>query len=515
MTVYHWDKKEFIASYAFTPDDEGLKEFRNYICATDNSSTKILIDLIEESFEFDSIPHVGSADRKSIMKRRAERVSRNSKDYIYYKLIDRENAGRRDDIVFLSILTNPSLFSPWISIIEQEKVAVAGIWTLPLITNRFIEKIRLDVGNVLIVSRQVPSNIRQTYFKNGNFKNSRSASINLYETNFEDCVFEEIEQSLRYLTNQKLIGFDEKVDVHLMCDESEISEIENRCENTPLVTYHFHRVAELEKLFNVGGINSQFCSGLFSSICRDERFTSSHYGPKPLFKYFYQKIIEKGIRYSGMAVIVISTVMSMTYITNGIALSKESIVLKHKAEAMESAYKKQLQKLEPELKRSRAMMSSVLFYERVSDLKMIAPQSFMNELSRVLASIGMRNVSITRVSWKRTQGNGWSKFKRGDKKKIDTIRYGDSEQIKHKAIVTGFIRGASVDKKSAVEKIEKMFSVLKNDSVIEDVNIIKMGMDLRPEKEIENESNIGNITLSKDIENGMFEIEILMKGGSA
>ena len=505
-------KNRYIASYAFNPDEEGLAEFNHYLRTTDNYPARILVDVIEESFELEAIPHVGSADRKAIVKRLVEKTNRASGDYSYFKVIGREPSGRKDDNILLSVLTNPGLLAPWLEQIEKAGVAISGVWSLPLISEKLIDKMGLTRGNVLLMTQQVPSNIRQNYFKDGKFKTSRSAGVNLYEAPIGGYMAEEVDQSVRYLANHRFIGFDEKVNIHVIANRKDEQSIRESCKDSPLIIFHYHYVDEIEQLIGCDDIAEEYCNGIFSSLCKDASIIKSHYGPKNLFKFYYQQLTETALRALSIVILIASIISGISFVANTSSLKDEIVLLNKNTGAMERAYKSQLQELEPELKKSMPMMSSVLLYEKMLESKHIAPQNFMNEASKVLTNAGMHDVTITNVKWQRIQGSTNTPVRRGAKRKTPGIKYSQNTEIKHKANITGFVHGASSDKKAAAGKIRLIEKAFSKDNRFENVNIVEMSLDLRPEKYVEDESGSGHVSSTKDAKDGLFEIEMIMKG---
>lgn len=211
LTVFHWQNNECIATYAFNPGEEGIDKFQTYLKATANTPVRILVDLIEEDFKKETIPHVGAADRKAIVRRLIDRQYRKSKDYVQYKVLEREKTGRKDDVLLYSVLSNPEILEPWLKPMQATGTAISGIWSLPLLSPKLFKKLNTQAKNVLLVSQQVPSNLRQTFIRNGRFESSRSAVVNLDDAPIGEYISSEVEQTIRFLSNQRHIGFDEKL----------------------------------------------------------------------------------------------------------------------------------------------------------------------------------------------------------------------------------------------------------------------------------------------------------------
>ncbi|MDH5710160.1 MAG: hypothetical protein OEZ15_00640, partial [Gammaproteobacteria bacterium] len=66
LTAFHWDGKKFQGACSFEPDAEGLNKFREYLQTTVKSPARLLVDVIEEDFRIETIPHVFGKDRKAV-----------------------------------------------------------------------------------------------------------------------------------------------------------------------------------------------------------------------------------------------------------------------------------------------------------------------------------------------------------------------------------------------------------------------------------------------------------------
>ncbi len=143
LSVLHWKGRELVGSSSFEPTESGLDNFRNYLRQTENISGKFLVDVIEEDFRNEKIPHVGSKDRNSVINRLIDRYYRSSREYCYSEVIGRVKDGRKDDIVLIGAMTNPQLIQPWLSVLDECEVPLSGIWTLPLISKKLLKTIKM------------------------------------------------------------------------------------------------------------------------------------------------------------------------------------------------------------------------------------------------------------------------------------------------------------------------------------------------------------------------------------
>ena len=139
LSVLHWKGRELAGSSSFEPTESGLDSFRNYLRQTENIPGEFLVDVIEEDFRNEEIPHVGSKDRNSVINRLIDRYYRSSQDYCYSEIIGRVKDGRKDDIVLIGAMTNPQLIQPWLSVLDECEVPLSGIWTLPLLSKKLLK----------------------------------------------------------------------------------------------------------------------------------------------------------------------------------------------------------------------------------------------------------------------------------------------------------------------------------------------------------------------------------------
>ena len=178
LTAFHWKGKKLTGSCSFEPDNDGYEKFERYLASSIKTPVKFLVDVIEEDFRIESAPHVYGNDRKAVISRMLDRFYKASKQYTYYEVLDRQKTGRRDDNVLLGAMTNPQLVEPWVKIIEENEVPLSGIWSLPLVSQHLLPCIGAKKGCVLLVSQQVNSNLRQTFFRDGKMLSSRQSVVN-------------------------------------------------------------------------------------------------------------------------------------------------------------------------------------------------------------------------------------------------------------------------------------------------------------------------------------------------
>lgn len=508
LTVFQWHKNHFINSYVFNPSKDGLDDFARYLKASRNGPARILVDVIEEDFRQENIPHVNLNDRKVVIKRLIERHYRKSVDYVYHKVRGRERSGRRDDKLFYGVLTNPEILEPWLKVIAETGTEVAGIWSLPLISESVVDLLDKRQGNVLLVSQQVPSNLRQSFFKDGTFEISRSAVVNLDEANIGEYIAEEVEQTSRFLSNQRHIGFDDKLTIHVVCNEDDIEIIKRHCVDTPLREYVYHDLDELHEKVGCSDIKEPYCSGLYSYIARKLSFWKKHYGPSYVFRFYYQRLIRNALKMGSALIVMFSLLIALVlYAESKISMNEAAVIVKQ-SKQLEYKYVQELERYESELIRAQVMKSSVLLAEKINLDKAISPQNFLISMSRLLSDVDMQHIRVTSVEWKRTQ-LGEAVFEGKKQRKSPKRAAASKNTYQHYAIIVGDVVTDNSFKK-AVTEVSNFIKLLKSNELIQKAEILKIPFDVRPESSFENEHSANDSTKAGSNRNS-FEIRVLLK----
>jgi hypothetical protein len=176
MKVFEWQGRELLGSYEFSPDSEGIMEFTEYLIKAAVVPAQLLVDLVEEDFRRETIPHVTQSDRKAITTRLLDRHYRGEL-HVHVEHISRDKFGRKDDTLLLSALVNKDILEPWLMHMQEHNVPLAGIWSLPLISEKMLSAVTKNEKNVMLISQQVSTAQRESYFSAGKLVLSRQAKL--------------------------------------------------------------------------------------------------------------------------------------------------------------------------------------------------------------------------------------------------------------------------------------------------------------------------------------------------
>lgn len=506
LTVFHWQQHQCIDSYAFNPGEDGIAKFQAYLKATENTPVRMLIDLIEEDFVKDSIPHVGSRDRKAIVQRLVERQYRKSRDFFQYRVLEREKGGRRDDVVLYSVLSNPDILHTWLGPMQQAGTSIAGIWSLPLLSPKLFPALNTHSDNVLLVSQQVPSNLRQTFIRNGRFENSRSAVVNLEDAPLGEYISIEVEQTIRFLSNQRHIGFDDKIEVHVICRQQDIEPTRKICSNSALRSFHFHDLQEIEQSLRCDTGSTEYSNGIYSYLCAKQPLPVGHYGNASLFSGYYQQLTSKALYAASVLMLLAATLFAFAFISDSIVLDEEALTLQQQTRGINNNYQRQFDHLQDQLKQAEMMRSAVLLSDNIREASSISPMAFMNQISHMLGNADLNNINLTQLEWSITQQS-----KLSDEEMATATDYSNIENINHLARLSGFVLMSQSSYKQSVQQLNQLAESFRQQPEVLAVEVKSYPIDTRSETDLTLQiAQQGS--QSNEQKDGQFIISILLRG---
>lgn len=180
LWAYQWSAGQLSSGRPFNAERNGFEDFAGYLDGKQAQPAFLLVDLVEEDFQRHSLPHVGGKAGRNLVARKLGQLYRDT-PYRYAKVQQREEEGRRDDSVLFSGLTNPAAVAPWVQVMEQYQIPLAGIYSLATLSADILGKLDLadeempEAGmpaHLLLVTRQT-GGLRQSYFQDGHLRFSR------------------------------------------------------------------------------------------------------------------------------------------------------------------------------------------------------------------------------------------------------------------------------------------------------------------------------------------------------
>jgi hypothetical protein len=505
LTVFHWINGKFAGNYYFDPTDAGREEFGLYLKKTPPVPSRLLVDVIEEDFRIEAIPHAYGADRQALVRRQTERYFRNSGRYVWHEFHGRETSGRRDDRVLLAALTNPDMLRPWLKQIAEADVPIRGIWSLPLLSAKILPRLNAKSGNVFLITQQVSSNIRLSHFKDGKLVSSRSTTINLEGTDYGNFISEQIEQTARFLANKRSIAFDEALNIHIIAPDDYFDSVSAACVSGHLRNITVHRTRDVEKKVATQGVSGPYGNGIFAQLCSDDYFTRGHYGGTPDFAIYNNYLAGKALLGSAITLTLGSIILASWLYFDNQRMQTEVREFSRQTVEINGRYQKELQKLEPLLAKTGIMQASVDLAERITANKLTSPQEFMVKFSKIFSSNRFDLLQITELNWQAV-----ATANNPDDINTDVPVYLLPE-LQHQATIKGHVPLTADNIRYAVTQVNELAEYLRADKNVLNVQVKKLPVDTRSSGRLSIQT--GTSPNSDDgFDAGDFILSVTMKG---
>ena len=312
MVAQEWSGHKLQSSVYFEPDDQGLDLFAAYLRSFRNEPVRLLVDLIEEEFRQIRIPLLHGSDRQAILKRNYAKYFRTS-EYKFAISQSKEKKNRKEEKVLIIGLTNQYLLEPWLKIVEDTKTPLSGILSLPLVSEAYVKELKSDQRALILVSQQVPSNLRQSVFVDGKLILSRLVPIaSFYQGDYASDVLRDVESTQRYLVSQRIVERSETVAVHIITNKRHFDKLMMRCEKESYFDFTIHEINELLAREKIDVNDEQdFSSGLYCYLA-SKKLSVNHYAQPKERRYFMHHRAGQGLRAASIALVALGLGFALT-----------------------------------------------------------------------------------------------------------------------------------------------------------------------------------------------------------
>ncbi|MDH3534691.1 MAG: hypothetical protein OER87_02955 [Gammaproteobacteria bacterium] len=312
MVAQEWAGHKLASSVYFEPDEQGLDLFSAYLRSFRNEPVRLLVDLIEEEFRQIRIPLLRGSDRQAILKRNYAKYFRTS-NYKFAISQSVEKKTRKEEKLLLIGLTNQYLLEPWLKIIEETRTPLSGIISLPLLSEDYVKELKSESRTIIVVSQQVPSNLRQSVFVDGKLVLSRLVPIaSFYQGDYASDVLRDIESTQRYLISQRIVERSETVTVHIVTNKRHFDKLTLRCEKESYFDFTIHEINELLAREKIDVSDEQdFSSGLYCYLA-SRKLSLNHYAQPKERRYFQHHRASLALRAASIALIALGAGFAMT-----------------------------------------------------------------------------------------------------------------------------------------------------------------------------------------------------------
>src|SRR3989339_645748 len=240
------ERGRIITQHGFPDSPEGQENFAEFL-KTAKHPAYLLVDLIEEDFRQETVPHLFGRSRHALLERKFDQFYRGT-PFPQATLLQRQKTGRRDDDMLFSALTNPALIKPWLDIMLAQQTPLAGIYSVPQISAPLVED--HPSSHLLLISWEKFAGLRQTYFSKHRLQISRLTPVNA-DLTFQQAVVSELTRTYQYLKSLSLLPSGQTLDVRLLGHSHDLIELQLELPRSADMRYDFVDLADLAKRHHI------------------------------------------------------------------------------------------------------------------------------------------------------------------------------------------------------------------------------------------------------------------------
>ena len=488
LAVYHWEGGELLEPLWFGADEDGLTEFSLYLDHAPRDPVYLLVDVVEEEFREEPIPHVMGGDRRALIRTRLNRLFRDP-TYSYAQVQGREPEGRRDDRVLFTALIRPDLLSPWVGQIAKHKVPLAGIYSLPIASEALIRRLPVDSDHALLVTLQSSGGLRQTFFRDKRVKLSRLAIMPPGGTpGHASYVLGEIEKIRRYLNSLRQLPHDSPLDVYLVGSRNLLADITRQSPDSLTTRHHLLELEEVARMVGIKGeYGSAYSDRIFAHLLAKKR-PPNQYAPAQQTRHFTMHRARIGLIAASVVLFVASLFISGTKLVEGVVAAREGVSARQQITFYEERYRIARERMpktpaEPEDIKAAVNMADTLREFRTT------PLSMMVTLSQGLADFPL--LKLDNIRWLASTDRDAQVVAKGratgvPRSSTRTTASQDSEtpRLYQLARISGRVDPFSGNYREALDLVSEFAETLRRLPDVENVLVLDLPLDIGSEEAI-------------------------------
>ncbi|CAN7385498.1 hypothetical protein LJR289_002282 [Pseudoduganella sp. LjRoot289] len=398
LDAWLWESGRLTGPASFAATRAGLDAFMDYLGETGPDTPALLLaDLVEEDFQRLLVPHVGGKAGRNLLERRLLQQYRET-PYRQATVQGRAAEGRRDDIVLCSALTNPALLQPWTEAMEWLKVPLAGVYSVPLLSEELAGRLGVDREHehLLLVTKET-AGLRQSYFHNGQLKFSR-LTLAIDREGMPANAGVETARTQQFLVSVRLLERGEVLNAVMVAQDEELERWAGQCESGTETVYHLIPLGIAAGLAGIEGLagSTPLADPLFLELLARTR-PPSHYRLGEVGRYYRLWQIRTTLFSSTVAVAACGLLWVLGNVWAYVDARRQGDRLSLEAVGYDASYRISMSDMPPALAPT-ANMKAAVTVERLLAQQAPRPAELLTMLSSALDKVPQ--VQIARLDWR-------------------------------------------------------------------------------------------------------------------
>ena len=317
LDAYHWRRGCLAPPLRFESNAEGLERFSAHVAELPAEPVRVLVDFVEEEFREDSLPRLIGPERRALIQTRRKRLFR---DPAWGCSIHRGRVrdGAREDRILFTALTRPEKLTSWLEAIARHRIPLAGVHSLPLLTERLLSRIPVDASPALVVTWQSAGGLRQTLVVDGRVELSRLAvPPPLEDGEHAFYVLSEVEKLRRYLERRRLVEREVPLQVYIVANPILAEAIERHAPASAAVRYRLVSLSGLGHRLGIGDARSLVWSDSLFVATLASHNPRHQYAPARMVRNYLLYRVRGGLRRASLLLFIAGLLGSASGLASG------------------------------------------------------------------------------------------------------------------------------------------------------------------------------------------------------
>ena len=495
MTAYRWHAGELRSEGLFAAGPDGHQEFASYLAQNRDCVFAILANVSEEGFQIETIPFLRGSDRQAVISRKLSQLFFNAPLTSFLSL-GYEKSTRKDERLMLAALTNNDFLAPWLDAIAGAGVALAGIYSLPLLAPTLLRKLQLAEDQCLLLTVQDQS-LRQNYFEKGELHFSRLAPLHDSSiVGIAQTFSGEAQKLQQYLTSQRLIGREQPITVYILAHPNARKAIQANCASTATIHYNFLSIEDCAKKTGLKTLPpDSHCEQLFLNLLAGAP-PRMQFAKDTQRKAYQLRQTSSVLKWAGACVLVACLLVSGTLLLDSYKVNQERAALSNEAGVSRQRYD-DIVKTFPPIPTNNQTMRRVIDRYAELERRAASPTGLYQEISRALQAAPA--AELERIDWK-VGGVESAASPAAGQSLAASVVPGDSEA----AIVSGTLRlGSNANARQMLRAFDDLVEALKANPKLR-VEVLQRPFDIESGKSLKG----GDTTLESNMPRA-FSLQII------
>lgn len=408
LVIYQWNQNTLQQVLSLSDAENSLEELTDYFNTQNNQPIKIFIDILEESYALQSIPHLGFRDRQAMIERKKNQIFPKLK-YTYCEYKGRsDDSERRDDLIFFSAITEEQIIQRWFQLLFEIKVKISGIFSAPILLESLVQQLE-GKPNKLIISIILDKqgiSIRQNFFQNNSLALSRFKQFrNLNQVNIAEEIREDVNRTQHFISRQFRLSTQNNLSVFFFSsgDEIEAKKLFEEINFSSMsLTPHFMLTHDFAQSQNVVIEKNCGLSAYNAAISAKKRRLKPHYHDDSSYFYYRHFLFKNRLNIASVLVFI----ASLIYLSNGFLHYSDLLKQVTNLQNRKVTILQSLSQI-PQVQLFNDFTSHELFNQlqvwKKINKQALFPQQIMNAISWSLEAFP--TIQLTKLEWDGGSGN--------------------------------------------------------------------------------------------------------------